>query len=199
MHRSVVYFKRSVKISSHQGEHRFTQHVERWAFRGNEQADAAAEMARQFFPDSLMQIWEQLASFLDTQSTMRDHLRSHFLRVAELAVSHKEDIRKYDTLIWDSQLAQSSPEVAIAEISFSNWAEVNSNIEDVEVHALLQFWLHELLLAPCADREPIWLSSYQLLLDFQNVYGMCRLSPWTAGKLTGMMLHHGYSKTSMNF
>ena len=140
-------------------------------FRGNEKADEAAELARQHYPASLFQIWEQLASFLDEHSVMRDHLRNHILRVAEIAVSHKEGIRKHDNLVWDTQLAQSSPEVAIADMSFYNWVELNSDIEDIEVHALLQFWLQDLLTAHCDDREPTWLSSYQLLIDFQNVTG----------------------------
>ena len=164
-------FQKILKISSHQGEQRFTQHVERWAFKGNEQADFAAENARQLFPVSLQAIWEQLEKQQCNQAILREQLRGHFLRVAEIAISHKQDIRKYDTTVWDSQLAQNPPEVAIADISFYNWAERFLTLEDNDVHVLLYDWLKDLLTTPCDDREHIWLSSYQLLLDFQRVTG----------------------------
>ena len=162
-------FQKILKISSHQGEQRFTQHVERWAFKGNEQADLAAEGARQLFPISLQSTWEQLEKEQCNQAFLREQLRGHFLRVAEIAISHKQDIRRYDDATWDLQLAQISPEVAIADISFHQWTEPDLTLEDNEVHYLLGNWLKDLLTTPCDDREPLWLSSYQLLLDFQRV------------------------------
>ncbi len=178
------FLQRIIKVSSHQGESNFTQHVERWAFRGNEFADFTAERARQAYPSSLFQVWERLHDVLLERSAMRETLRAHLLHIAETAVQDKATISKYDATIWDAQLAQSSPEVASADISFYNWSQQTESFEESGVFSHLHCWLVDILEKPCDDRETLWLSSYQLLLDFQQVtnkvgfHRLGRKQPW---------------------
>ncbi len=75
-----------VKIRSHMNISLFSDKVEKWAFRGNDQADDCAARGRDVLSSEFCATWQRLGDELQQISYVRTHLHSLVVQVGQIAV-----------------------------------------------------------------------------------------------------------------
>ncbi len=156
--------ERCVKVRSHQDEAAYPEAVELWAIQGNEFADRVAAEARQALPGELVTLWHQVQDNILYSCNLREVVHGHFLRVAGKAIQH--NVRQSDERISREAV---SPEEDFdpqqASLVLPHDFLVDANFPFAEWDSLVEFWLTDMAVGE--DSVWMWVSAYQLFLDFQ--------------------------------
>ena len=156
--------QRCIKVRSHQCEEVYPEAVERWAICGNDSADRLAAEARQAIPDRVVNAWTMVQNNIERNIVLRKFIHEHFLQVARKAILHK--VRQQDD---QNSETVACPAVDIdpqqVALFLSPGFEVDPLSQFAEWDSLLEFWLTDF--AGGTDSTWMWLSPYQLFLDFQ--------------------------------
>ena len=157
---------KAVKVRSHEDETAYTEFVERWAIRGNNQADRLASEARRSLPTAILQIWPGLVHQHDRQVQWRKDLRHLFLQVGKRALQTKsEREEKAHEAPFIRPQPDVPPDFPEAFFPFPNWEDRNLETQLGEAGPVVFEWIRDLTQDTTA--EPMWISTYQLLVDFQ--------------------------------
>ena len=155
-----------VKVRAHENEASYSDVVERWAIRGNAAADLLAATARQELPAELIELWRRLEAFHDYQVQLRDSLRWLFTTVATRALETADDRQAIE----DDRLGvREEPPVPVDfPILFPflpDWTTRHMSFDFGAPGETIFLWLKGLMTPEVV--EPVWLTTYQLLVDFQ--------------------------------
>lgn len=155
-----------VKVKSHENETSYGHIVDRWAIRGNAAADELAATARGYLPSGLMTMWHELANFHDYQTQLRDNLRWLFVAVATRALDTLDDRQAIEDDCMDTQVNPEVPQDFPVLFEFlPHWTDRATTVDlGVQGETIFQ-WLRGLISPEVV--EPVWLTTYQLLVDFQ--------------------------------
>ena len=157
---------KAVKVRSHEDESAYTDAVEKWAIQGNDSADRQASEARRSLPPAVLQIWPGLVKQHERQLQIRHDLRRLFLKVGKRAL---ETLGERTEKELEEPFTRPQPQVPDdfpeSFYPFPRWEE---RIPDDTLEGAAKTvyeWLSDLTQSPQA--EPMWISTYQLLVDFQ--------------------------------
>ena len=169
-------FEDIVKIRSHQDDLQYSDVIEQWAIRGNEAADLAAARARQDYSIQFVTLWTELLHHHQNEVMIRNQVHSHFVRVGLKAVEEKSIVTHVGAVQQGDPTTLITREQGTTEtVTFDGIADINIDEFQPSVH-LTDFatrvveWLRGLSTAD--DSEVQWVTSYQLLVDFQNWSGV---------------------------
>lgn len=156
---------KAVKVRSHEDASAYTDFVEKWAISGNDSADRKASEARRSLPPAVLQIWPGLVQQHERQVQARQDLRTLFLKVGKRALETMDEREEKEC-----EEPFTRPQPAVPEDfpeCFSPFPRWTDHIEEIlgEAGRVVYDWLQELTQDDHA--EPMWVSSYQLLVDFQ--------------------------------
>ena len=156
---------KAVKVRSHEDASAYTDFVEKWAISGNDSADRKASEARRSLPPAVLQIWPGLVQQHERQVQARQDLRTLFLKVGKRALETMDEREEKEC-----EEPFTRPQPAVPEDfpeCFSPFPRWTDHIEESlgEAGRVVYDWLQELTQDDHA--EPMWVSSYQLLVDFQ--------------------------------
>lgn len=164
-------FQGVVKVFSHQDLSLFSSDIELWAIAGNETADKAAALALQNLPAHFLATWEQCKRDRREQLQVRDALQQHFIAIGTACLDSKQAQRE----LVDQQWEEFVPPTCGDGDEFLSFTSLPAEVTLPVGHALEQVsgdllrWLRHITTLP--DRQPIWVSSYQLLVHFQQWSG----------------------------
>lgn len=181
-----------VKVRSHESLDAYDDVVQQWVIRGNDAADKCAADARQGF-DEFFGIWQALTNDLQNSADLCNHVHMHFVRVGLTAVQQKAQLRQDVAQQWAKENGDDEVQLEVSDTDIS-WATVaqvpddfSSEFFGVSVGAVIK-WLQGLTSSP--DSVLQWVTTYQLLVDFQVQSGLngmryiqadqrwCSISDW---------------------
>lgn len=156
-----------VKVCSHQDESLFSDTVDLWAIAGNESADRAAALAFQQLPVAFLQVWERCRQERRDQQQLRDELHQHFLAIGKSCVESKGDQKVAADDEWEDVLqAQRDADVDKESfVTFPTDLVIPAGHPLEEVGQSIFQWIAHLRHLP--NSQPIWVTSYQMLLHYQ--------------------------------
>ena len=184
---------RVVKIQSHSDTTTLNDPVERWAVRGNESADKAAEEARSLFSPNFWKTRDCLKSQIQSRVLIRDTIHWIFVAVGQRAQLAKTSTP--DSAI-PTPLHAPPPEDdhPCLFVPFPDWTDRDPAVQLGDSGQTVYDWLQHLANLPGAT--PQWLSSYQMVIHFQQHSGsagpVCINKQWLTAE-QGLPLHHTYS------
>lgn len=166
-------FQDIVKVRSHQDERVYSNAIEQWAIRGNDSADNTAAQARQGFSHHFVSVWMELKTHFYRTSWMRDQAHAHFVRVGLESVEEKGKTRRVGLLEPDMEappaLAEERRTCVVSFEGFDTIGPYEPSSHLTEFAIQVATWFGGLTAAN--DAEVQWVTSYQLLVDFQNFSG----------------------------
>ena len=157
-----------VKVTSHVAPDLGYDSVERWALRGNHAADRCAEQAREGFSTSFLTLWEDMCKAVFVQDDFRRDLHGHMVRVGHLAVADKQKVLLHTDNAWDDYVpAQDTIPSTLIDLP-AEWPH-----ELMPKHGGFEpgVWEWFVNLVSPDEGGVQWVSTYQLLLDFQLTTG----------------------------
>lgn len=166
-------FEDIIKVRSHEDERHYHDVIEQWVIRGNSAADDTAARARQGFSPHFVHVWTALKAHYEHSVWIRDQVHAHFVRVGWESVEEKSRIKQVGLLEPDT-----APQQAIETnrsgktVSFTGFLEIGEYNPSTHMTAYantVSDWLRDLTAAD--DAEVQWVTSYQLLVDFQIFSG----------------------------
>ena len=166
-------FEDVVKIRSHEDESQYSDAIVRWAIRGNDSADAAASRARQGYTQHFVAVWETLVRHHRRETWLRDNIHAHFIRVGLEVVAMKSSVRAVglvDETTGQDEKGADESEVPISSLGFDELVDFRPSVHLTDFAHTVVTWLTDLMTAD--DAELQWVTSYQLLVDFQNFSGL---------------------------
>ena len=176
--RSSHLFEDIVKVRSHEDELTYSDAIERWAIRGNESADVAAARARQVYTSRFVAVWTTLCSHTERMVWLRDCIHAHVVRVGLQAVDEKSKVKNVGTVRSEGDGPPVvSTDDAMTRVTFDGFLDISEyqpSIHLTDFALEVVEWLRGLLSASDADLQ--WVTSYQLLVDFQNFSGRIGMS-----------------------
>lgn len=157
---------KAVKVRSHEDETAYSDFVERWAIEGNNCADRQAGEARRSLPTAVLQIWPGLVKQHERQQQFRADLRWLFLKVGKRSLETMEERVEKEG---EEPYVRPQPDIPAdfpeGFYPFPSWDNRNPDVDLGEAGAVVYEWLQDL--TQDSDAEPMWISTYQLLVDFQ--------------------------------
>ena len=166
-------FEDIVKVRSHEDELQYSDEIDKWAIRGNESADATAARARQGYTSRFLQVWMELCRHTERMEWLRDQIHDHIVRVGLEAVETKSKIRNVGTVRSSDEPSTVVPvQDCDTQVTFDGFLAISDYQPSVHLTDFayeVTDWLRGLMSAH--DAELQWVTSYQLLIDFQNFSG----------------------------
>ena len=161
-----------VKVVSHMDIHQVEGSIDKWVVCGNATADRLATEVLQQLPMHMKHTLEIAHAAWVSRKEACEHLQRFFVAMGQRAIAAKETIREGDVVKWEEvgEAPQVSPEMVISLVPFPD------QIVEVAEHSLgprfqpLLAWVRGLISGD--HLQPMWLSSYQLLIHFQSTTGM---------------------------
>eukprot|EP00438_Fugacium_kawagutii_P016540 Skav227301 [mRNA] locus=scaffold2645:246411:250984:- [translate_table: standard] len=187
-------FERVVKVRSHQDETAYSDVVEKWAIRGNDEADKWAVIARQHLPVALRKIHHQAKLDYHQYSRCRDQVHDTLCAVGTQSVESKPARDVCNDLDWEEvDRARDVTELP----SFSGLPSMlpeNCGGALGDNAKRIFDWLQTLTSAEGA--QPRWISAYELLLHYQASTGHVGVWYNSVSRLfedaQGVFLHKGF-------
>ena len=170
------------KVKSHVDAESLPDRMERCAVRGNHQADILAEQTRAIFPPGFWPLWGRLRLAYQQKVTWAETIFRLFA-----AVGQKAQMSKNSTPDQPNTAAETAPQgdAEIHAISFDPlppWEARDTSVQLGDVGHVFHTWLKALL--SDSSVAPQWISSYQLLLRFQQftktIGPTCIRKNWTS-------------------
>lgn len=183
------------KIHSHSTVEASSSPVEKWAILGNESADRAAEEARSLFTPHFWKIRDSLKRQIISRELMRDAVHWIFVAVGQRAQMAKTSTLDSAVPV-PSFLPPPEDDHPCLFDPFPTWTDRDPAVQLGDSGQMVFDWLQHLHNLPGAT--PQWLSSYQLVIHFQQHSGsvgpVCINKQWFTAE-QGMPLHHQYCFT----
>lgn len=187
IHRNLLV--KVVKVRSHMNVSLFSDKVEQWAFRGNDQADACAARGLDLLTSDFRALWNRLGDELERITFIRTHLHTLFVQVGQIAVQSKNEIRNADAQLWDADPVE---EVVVEEPSRISCQDLPPHFDFGQLARIgyrtlgplapvVYSWFYELVSS--SEGVPQWVNTYQLLVIFQQQTGYIGLKRDPKGRL----------------
>lgn len=160
-----------MKVPAHQDRSLYADPVERWVLKGNSVADHQAMLARMDIPGDMQQCWQQMVGQHNRQVQHREVLQKVFLQVGKRAVkkgSTDPGVPQFCEELAPQRTDPGGDPDAMLEVSFHPMPPQSQHREDMPLGPCGEAtyeWLVHLQNAPNA--EPLWMTTYQLLISFQ--------------------------------
>eukprot|EP00438_Fugacium_kawagutii_P007353 Skav218566 [mRNA] locus=scaffold2610:84830:86170:+ [translate_table: standard] len=162
-------FQHVVKVASHQDTARLHCPIVRWSAAGNEAADKVAEAAWLALSPQLRALWHTAYDkYMHRLQSVR-RLWKHVVQIGKFHIGSKPQFHDQASEAWQSHLGRLNPvEAQPSLMPFpDSRPETTWAIRDCET--TLWAWLQAF--SGRSGGEPVWLSSYQLLVHFQATTG----------------------------
>lgn len=187
LHRNLLV--KVVKVRSHMNVSLFSDKVERWAFQGNDQADACAARGLDLLTADFRTLWKRLGDELERITFIRTHLHTLFVQVGQIAVQSKHDIRNADAQMWEEAPVE---DVVVEDHSQISCQDLPPHFEFGQLARIgyrtlgplapiVYSWFYELVSS--SEGVPQWVNTYQLLVIFQQQTGYIGLKRDPKGRL----------------
>eukprot|EP00435_Cladocopium_sp_Y103_P023468 s1705_g5.t1 len=171
-----------VKVKSHEDDTSYSDPIEKWALCGNRAADDAAEGARSLFSVRFWQVWDDLHQAYHLRKIWCDAIFDLIVAVGQRAQLSKSTIADSAAPEVAAPLPDLEEHKCIFD-PFPNWTDRDPDVILGESGEGVFAWLKSLL--SDQNAPPQWVSSYQLLVHFQQSTGLigpsCLKKQWYEG------------------